>query len=258
MKNERIELRATPEDKENLEAAKQKAGKKGVSDTIRAAIKNLADQEPKPEKITHLLKESYFRDICSVHSMALRYLKPIASAFKKLDIGMITPADLEQIEARNFNDIKARYYKNIESGIPQDAGKLLRNNLLSGSEADFIEFRTIALQSLQDFNNTGYFVGIHYPLLVKHFIVQEDGDVSFTDENKEFLRSEFCTIYLQTENQFKFAQLQEEGLKTLNALKKMLLEDNVGPLFEAPGDPGLYYEDHETICINQEYIQYIK
>lgn len=257
MKNERIELRASPEDRENLETAKQKAGKKGVSETIRAAIKNLADQEPKPARVTHLLKESYLRNICSVHSMALPHLKRIAEAFKKLDIGSITLADLEQIEARNFNDIRARYYKNIENGIPQDASKLIRTNLLSGSEEGFSEFKTIALNCLPAFDNIGYFMGTYYPLSAKHFTIQND-EVTFTDENREFLKSEYCTIYLETENQYRFAQLQEEGLKLLNELKKMLIQDNVGPLFEAPGDPGLYYEDRETICINPEYIQYIK
>jgi hypothetical protein len=258
MKNERIELRASPEDKENLETAKQKAGKKGVSETIRAAIKNLADQEPKPEKVTHLLKESYFRNICSVHSMALPHLKRIAEAFKKLDIGPISLADMEMIEARDFTEIKTRYNTRIESGVPENASNLVRNNLLIGSEEGFFEFQTISLNTIQSFDNIGYFMGIYYPLSAKHFTIQNN-EVTFTDENREFLKSEYCTIYLETPDQFRFVELQEQGLKILTELKALLLKHNTGSLFSTPGDMGLFDEGREDVIIGApEFVEFIK
>jgi hypothetical protein len=258
MKNERIELRASPEDRENLETAKQKAGKKGVSETIRAAIKNMADQEPKPAKITHLVKESYFRNICSVHSMALPHLKRIAEAFKLLDIGSISPSDMEQIEARNLNEIKTRYNTRIESGVPENCSNLVRNNLLIGSEEDFSEFQAIVLDVIQSFVNIGYFMGTYYPLFVKHFTIQND-EVTFTDENKEFLKSEYCTVYLEIPDQFRFVELQEQGLKILTELKSLLLKHNIGSLFSTPGDIGLFDEGREDVIIGApEFVEFIK
>lgn len=259
MKNERIELRATAEDRENLKIASEKLGQKGISKTIRAAVKNFADAEPK-EKITYFVKEVYLRGICGVHQLALQYLQKIAADFRTLSIGSITMEDFEQIAARNLKTIKQKFYQTIESDINNIKSEIIRANLLAGVDETFTEFKNNSESNLTAFQSLAFSDGKHYPLSVNHFTVK-DGIITFTDDNRELLKNQFCTVYISNPEQERYVSLMEETLKGLSELKKMLISNNVGNLFSISGvEVGVYDEGREDVIIagGSEFVQYIE
>jgi len=225
---------------------------------MKKKIEQKQDQEPIKKPEPYYTNENDLRNICGVHTLALQYLNKIAIDFKLLSLGNIAMSDLQQLERRDFKDIKAKYFKNIESDIENVKSEIVRANLMAGVEETFRDFQTKTETNITAFQAIAFFASKHYPLSVNHFTVK-DGIVTFSDENKEFLKNEFCTVFIDLPAKQKFLRLQDETLKGLQELKKMLVENNIGSLFSQPGDVGLFDEGREDVIIGDpEFVEFVK
>ena len=261
MKNERIELRASPEDRENLETAKQKAGKKGVSETIRAAIKNLADQEPKPAKVGYFIHERYYQELINIHSRALQDLKRIAKDFQTLSIGFITSIDLEEmIEGNNFKYIQARYIEAINKDLDKIESQVLRSKMSEDIDDTFLAWKLQTESDITAFRERAFYANKSYTLLLSHFTVK-DGEILLTPENEEFIKVTYCTVFVDNPIKERFVELLESCLKDMSEMKAILNRNNIGLLFSLPGvEVGCYDESNDDIVIanGREYVAFIK
>ena len=261
MKNEQINMRVSPEDKENLETAKQKAGKKGVSETIRAAIKNMADQEPKPAKVGYFIHERYYQDLINIHSRAIQDLKRIAKDFQTLSIGFITLVDLkEMIESINFKNIQGRYFEAINKDLDKIESRVLRSKMSEDTESAFLEWKQQAENDITAFRERASYANKSYTLLLSHFTVK-DGEILFTPENEEFIKLTYCTVFVDNPIKERFVELLESCLKDMNEMKAILNRNNIGLLFSLPGvEVGCYDEGNDDIVIanGREYVAFIK
>lgn len=264
MKTQTVNLRTSPDENDILKQAAEKLSqqtgeKENISKTIIEAVKQFKDKDPKP-KIEYYFKAVLYRDLCGLHSRALLFLQKVAEDFKTLELGLITNKDISEIGAGNFTDIKSRYYQKIESNISklELSSELIKENMRAGVDETYFVFQKQTENNLTNFNGASYVSEKHYPQLsVSNFTVK-DGIITFSDENKEFLKNEYCTVYIQNPAQEKFIKLQDETLKGLQELKKMLIENNVGSLFSSSGDVGLFDEGREDVIIGDpEFVEFI-
>ena len=252
LKTKTVNLRTSPDENKILQQAAEKLSqatgeKQNISKTIIKSVKNYVD-EP------YFVNQSDFRNICGVYSLALQYLQKIAADFQTLKVGAITMKDLEEIASRNFSGIKRRYNAIIEADLINVKSDIVRENMMAGVPEKFQEFQNKVLKNLENIQHCSNSCGQNYPLSVSNYTVSDGGEISFTDINKEFLKTEFCTTHIDSDAKQKFAQLQEATFKNLQELKKMLIENKAGDLL---GPGALFDESRLEIFCDKETVKYI-
>lgn len=218
----------------------------------------------KSEQSAYHFKESYFKRLTGAHVRSMKYLQAIARDFKVLGIGEITMKDLQLLfNGDNFDAFQNRYQASIEDEIKKIKNPLIRNNMTEGSGDIYDNWKSRTEVNVDRFNlsRTDRSFALDTPdhLSVDHYTAL-NGEIFFTEENSEFLKTEYCQVYVNSEAQKRFVELTEQTLKGLQEIKNILIKNNIGPVFSVPGeDIGIFDETGEEVVLSlPEAVEYVK
>ncbi|MEI6049108.1 MAG: hypothetical protein WCS03_09445 [Bacteroidota bacterium] len=262
LKSKIINLRTSESEKEILHRASERLSqstgeKQNISKTIIEAVKQF---EPPYFVNNYLLKQ-----ICSLHTISLPCFSGIASDFKLLNFGNITIEDFENILGSNFKDIEQRFYGEIRKNIARLGieNETICNNLIAGTEAPLLEFKNRTLKNLEDinYNRRPTPDNVHNYLSIQNYTLI-DGDVLFTDLDKQRIQEKYCTINLDTPIKSQVVKITDEILKGVDELKIILSRNNIRTIFgygevfeicDIDGENGI----EQTVFFNRQILNLI-
>lgn len=255
LKSQTVNLRTSEDENEILKRAAEKLSqatgeKPNISKTIIEAVQQY--------KAPYFFDRLNFRFICELHKLVLKYYQAIATDYLTLGFGNFTLKDFQNIESGNFKDIEDGFLRAIDENLKKTKidNEFILQNLRSGTETPFLEFREKTLKNLDsiDFSKKH---GPSYQVSIQNFTLENNGVVTFTDSDRDRIRKVYCEINLDSEAKINFARLAETTFANLQELKSILTRNGIeillgrGELFDqAPDDYELIYNKH--------ILQYIK
>lgn len=205
------------------------------------------------EREPYFFNEELFKAICELHNEALGLFQSIAGSYGTLGIGNITADVMRQIYNWNFSLIEKECLANIEGNLKKLnlTNKVLIDKWREGTEEPFFWFKTkgsITLREIAALRRKYLDIELNTDLYS-----YQNGVVSFSSEDK--IREQ-CTDYVNTDLKRDFLKLTEDTLLKLQALKAILLKNQINSLF---GSGNLFSEsDTGEIIISKQILGYIK
>lgn len=206
-----------------------------------------------------IFKEQLYKNLIAVHQLALKPLQGIVEVFKQLQIG-ITMKDIQQIRGRDYANIKTRFLKSYEAEMKTyGRSQLLREHLSALIEQKFEAFKAEAEVALKRFEDSRFFAGETFTEVAVENFSLDEGEIKFSDFDKERIKANFCTISINTPEKEEFYKLLFQGHEILSRLKEIIVANNICPLFSIPGEIGIYDESREDVLVSGlEYVEFIK
>lgn len=207
------------------------------------------DQEPE----VYYFDENLFSKYCELHSEALEFFSNIAADYSTLEIGELTADTMRQISQNKFGEIEKQVNSEIESNLKKLnlTNKVLIDKWREGTAEPLFMF--LARTRLDLLKITALRRAHPEIELSTDSYSVKDGAVSFTDADRQKIKTNICTIYIDSDFKRDFLKLSLSALEQLQALKVILLKNGINSLF---GSGNLFEQDGDVI-LNKTIMKFI-
>jgi hypothetical protein len=210
---------------------------------------------PDQEQEVYFIDEKLFSKYCELHSEALPLFQKIGAGYPSLEIGTLTSDVLRKISQNDFSAIEKQVNEAIEENLKKTGvtNKVVLSNLRLGTDEPFYQFK---IHAELDLLKVAALRRAHpeLELSTDNYSIK-DGAISFTDSDRQKIKTERCTIYIDSDIKRQMVTLTEETQAMLQKLKSVLGKNGINNIF---GNDGLLNEQEGNIVINKKLIGFIK
>ena len=206
------------------------------------------------KKEVYFVNEKLYQKTCEFYNELFEYFQRIAQGFALLGIGNISADILRKLTENDFSEVSNRVYSDIEENLKKThvSNQLLLDKLRAGLDEPFKMWRLKCELDLSQVNRIRRInPSIEFDINVYSF---KDGIISFSDSDRQRIKTEKCTVYIDSDLKKDFLNLSETTLKNLQSLKLILQKNGISNLF---GDEGLFSEN-DQVNLNKQILGYIK
>ena len=215
---------------------------------------NRPDQDPTKKEI-YFVNNSLFEKYCLFYNELFEYFQRIAQGFALLEIGNISADILRKLTDNNFTEIEKKVYDDIDQNLKKTGvtNKQVLENLRKGTDEPYKMWRIKAELDLSQVNRIRRInPGIEFDINNYSF---QDGIIGFNDKDRQRIKTEKCTVYLDSPEKLNFKRLTDETVLKLQEVKAILKRNGIENLF---GTGNLFESDTEGIILNKQILGYIK
>ncbi len=202
--------------------------------------------EPKPAEI-YFVDLAKYENLVKIYSEVFQYLEKIAKSYPALEVGIFSSEVLHKIFINDFTDIEATFNGNIEKSLKGIPNPAIRATLSKDAHKPYRKFNLETELNLLQINRIlRLHPGTEFNLDIYSI---KAGVLSFNDEDKTRLKEKYCTYKVDSEARKQFKELTETALKSLQAIKAILLRNNIEYMFE---DNFLFDENDAEVFLNKK------
>ena len=254
LKSQTVNLRTSPDENDILKAAAEKLSqqtgeKENISKTIIEAVKQFKDAEP------FFFNEKLYNSYCAFYEELYPYFQRIAEGYILLGLGNISAEIMRKLTDNDFSEISTKVYSDIEQNLKKTGvtNKFLLDKLRTGLDEPYLKWK---LRADLDLLQVGRLRNIHsdIPFDVNVYSFK-DGIISFSDSSRQRIKTEKCTVYIDSDIKRDFLKLSEKTLEDLKALKAILNKNGINDLF---GEGKLFNLENDQITITKSILGQIK
>lgn len=210
--------------KENFRPS-HNSGLKSVQTSYPNRNQEPANQEP------YFVNETLHQNLCEIHNRALTFYRGLCDSYSTLKLGPITIEVLRRITDNDLAEIEQKVYSDIEGTLAKlkIENEILLNNLSTGMDEPLNKFKKsveINLAHLQRVRQSQP----ELTLDISNYSIV-NGEILFSDLNKQRIREKYCVIYIDNPQKAHFVEVAENIMKGLIELKAILARNNIKSLF---------------------------
>ncbi|MCK9282319.1 MAG: hypothetical protein M0P71_17015 [Melioribacteraceae bacterium] len=199
------------------------------ADGLSSRKENVGDKEKKPEP--YFINTRYLHDLIEIHTRALSFYNGMAVSYKTLELEPLTPAIFQQLEYNDLAEMKQKYFARIESELDKAGIKneQIRINMREGTDKPWHDFVT----SIEKNIGLIAMVQSHQPdvkIDLNSYSI-ENGEIMFTEADKEKIKLNRASVYLDSAAKEKYAMLCQTIIGDLAKLRIILKENGIKETF---------------------------